>query len=85
MASDSELQGNLSNVRKYVQTIGDGVSTSFTLNHGMCTRNVIVNVQRTTSPFEIIEADIFHTSLNQITVSFAKPPAINEYTVVVIG
>ena len=69
----------------YVQQIGDGASQSFTIAHGLGVQGVVVTVFRSTSPFDEVEAEVEHTSINTVTVRTTLVPATNAYTVVVSG
>lgn len=71
---------------KYVTTVGLGDSTkTFTITHNLNSRDVSVTIRRTASPYDMVFANVTFTSLNALTVSFSKAPALNEYTVTVIG
>lgn len=73
-------------IHKYIGTItGDGTATSFTITHGLNSRDVIVNVYDA-STYEEIITDIVRTSTNAITVSFAVAPTVGtNYSVVIIA
>ncbi len=66
-------------------TIGDGSSTSFICTHGLGTRDVMVQVSRATSPYNVIQCDIDMTDTNNVTVEGNPAPDSNELTVVIIG
>ena len=72
-------------VRKYVDTIGNNSSTSFTINHGFDTRHVNVQVFQAGTPYAQVEADVERTDSNNVTIRFATAPGSSEYEVVVIG
>lgn len=69
----------------YTTTIGDGSTTSFTITHNLGTRNVVVSIYETASPYEEVLADVYKTTVNTITIQTAKAPTSGQYTVVVIG
>ena len=77
--------------KKATATVGNGTATAFEINHGLGTRDVIVQVYKNSSVWEQVEVDVLHysasdpTNVNKITVSFANPPSSEEYRVVVIG
>jgi len=60
-------------------------ATSTPVNHGYNTNDVMVQVYRTATPFDTVEADVERTTVNQVTVRFAVAPAANEYTILVSG
>jgi hypothetical protein len=62
-----------------------GGATSQVITHSLNTKDVIVNVYRTATPWDTIECDIERTSTTTLTLRFAVAPATNEYTVVVVG
>lgn len=64
------------------QTIGDGVSTSFNVDHNLGTTDVLVGVYRISDGSEIFP-EIVHSTINRVVVTFDFPPATNEYRVVV--
>ena len=80
-------------VRKYATSItGDNTSTSFTLTHGLGTRDVQVRVYQTSAApdtqYADVEVDITRSSANtnDITIAFATAPAsTTTYGVVVVG
>lgn len=73
-------------VRKFAQAIGDGSSLAYVVTHNLGTQDVTVSVYNASSPFEEVEVDVEHTSINTITVRFAVlAPTSNQYRVVVHG
>lgn len=69
---------------KYVNaTVGGAISQL--INHALNTRNVLVEVFRTATPWDTVDCDIERTDVNNVTLRFAVAPAANEYTVVVVG
>lgn len=69
----------------YAQTIGNGVAQSFAINHFLSSRDVAVEVYRMAPPYDMVEANVEHTSLNSLTVRTLTVPSASEYRVVVIG
>ena len=68
----------------YSTKIGDGTTTSFTITHTLNSRNVIVSIYETGSPYQEVIADVYHNGLNTIKVEFATAPTSNQYTVNII-
>lgn len=64
-------------------TIGNGASTSLTFTHSLGTRDVIVQVYRTGTPYDTILCDVTRNSTSQVTCDFNTAPTTNEFTVVV--
>jgi hypothetical protein len=73
--------------RTVALTIGDGTNTSYTVQHGLGTRDVTVQVYDTgASPtYETVVTDVVRTDTNNVTISFSAIPASNSYRVVVTG
>jgi hypothetical protein len=74
--------------RTVALTIGDGVNLSYVVQHGLGTRDVIVQVYEVSggSPtYETVVTDVTRTDTNNVTVAFTSAPASNAYRVVVTG
>lgn len=65
----------------YLTTIGDGVSSSFTITHGLSTRDVVVSFTETTAPYASFSTTWEATTLNSIKVYFETPPTTNSVRV----
>lgn len=68
----------------YVQTIGDGVTTSIVVTHNLNSRNVIISVKDAATYVEV-ECDKAATTVNTVTLGFATAPATNSYFVTIIS
>jgi len=71
--------------RRYTVAFGDATNVTFTITHNMNSRNIMVIVRETDSPYEVVYPDIALTTVNTLTLTFAVAPALNKYTVTVIG
>jgi len=71
--------------RKYAVAIGDGTATSYTVTHNLGTKDVVVHVYESVTPFAQVEVDVLHTSTDALTINFAAAPATGAYRVVVTG
>lgn len=71
--------------RKLAFSIGDASATSYTVNHGLLTRDVTVQIFDNASPYAQVEADVEHTDSSNVTIKFATAPTSNQYRVVVVG
>ncbi|MBS0364894.1 MAG: hypothetical protein JSR67_03610 [Proteobacteria bacterium] len=73
-------------IGKFAQTIGDGTTTSFVLNHGLGTSDVQVKVYRVGTPFdEGTQPAIQHTDANHVTLVFSTAPSSNQFRAVIWG
>lgn len=70
---------------KFSVTVGDGVTTSYVLTHNLNSRDVVVMLRETASPYAQVITDVEMTTANTLTVKFATAPTTDQYTVVVIG
>jgi hypothetical protein len=60
-------------------------ATSTVVNHAFNTRDVLVDVYRTVSPWDSVECDIERTDVNNVTVRFTTAPAAGDYRIVVLA
>jgi hypothetical protein len=72
-------------IQRFAANVGNGSSTSFTVNHALGVQDVIVQVYRNSSPFDVVLVDIEFTDTNNVIVRFAVAPTTNQFRVVVIG
>ena len=72
-------------VRKYAANVGDGVATSYSINHALNTKDVQVTVYDNASPYAEVICDVEHTSTSAVTLLFSVAPTSNQYRVVVQG
>lgn len=68
--------------RSYTESIGDGTTTSFTVTHGLGTRNVMVQMYDASS-YETVYAEVSRASTTELTIRFNTAPAANDITVLV--
>lgn len=73
--------------RKYMQDIGNGTDSTFTITHALGTEDVMVQVREATDDKAVVLADIEIFNVMQIKLKFdpATPPTNNQYRVLVIG
>ena len=69
--------------RQHTANIGDGAATSYAVTHNFNTRDVSVEVYRTSGNYDSVIAEVQRTSVNQVTVVFDTAPSSNAYRVVV--
>ena len=81
----TDENGNVTTIaRKFVASIGDGTATSYTVNHNLDSRDVMVQINDATT-YEVVMAGITITDENNITVRFETAPAANAYRVIIIA
>ena len=68
--------------RSYVQNIGDGSNTSYTVTHSLNTRDVIVQLYDN-STYDTVFADVVRTNTTTVTITFASAPTSNDIRVLV--
>jgi hypothetical protein len=56
-----------------------------TVTHNFNTRDVRVDVYRTTTPWDTVDADVERTTVNSVDVRFAVAPTAAQYRIVVQG
>jgi len=70
----------------YAASFGDGVSTTFTINHNLGTRDVVVQVYYNSGSYQQAEFDVQHTDANNVTINVnGLTPSSNQFRVVIHG
>lgn len=62
-----------------------GAGTAVVVNHALNSRDVTVEVYRSTTPWDTVICDVERTDVNNVTLRFATAVAANAYRVVVQG
>jgi hypothetical protein len=70
--------------RVVAKVIGDGTATSFIVQHGFATRDVLVQVYDAAT-YDTVICDVVRTDTNNVTVTFSVAPTLNSYRVVITG
>ena len=68
---------------KFAQDIGNGALTSIAVTHNFGTRDILVDVYATASPFDQVTVGVELTDTNTVTLCFDSAPATNAYRVVI--
>lgn len=71
--------------RHYKASIGDGSSTTITVTHNLNTRDVVVMIVESGSPYEQVFPTIAAASVNTVTATFSVAPSSNQYRCMVIA
>jgi hypothetical protein len=69
---------------KYSTILGNGILSSFTINHNLSTTDVVMTVSNVSAK-QIVYPDIVITDSTQIQVSFNSVPPLTSYKVSIIG
>lgn len=77
-----------------VEALGDGIekvtqavggSTESVISHNLGTRDVVVEVRQTASPYAQVFPGVEMTTDDSVTIRFAQAPDPDQYTVTVVG
>jgi hypothetical protein len=72
-------------IRKYTTTIGDGSATQFDLTHNFNTRDVIVQVYKTSGGYDQVYCDVLAYTTNIVRLVFSSAPAVNSLRVIILA
>jgi len=75
----------VSSISQYSTSVGDGVSTSYVINHNLGSQSVVVQVRQASTPFAVVHPDIQITDANNVTLVFDAAPSSGQYSVIVLG
>ena len=67
----------------HAELIGNGALQTFTVNHALNTRDVIVQVVETATPWATIFAQVSRSTVNDVVITFSTVPTSNQYKVLV--
>lgn len=70
---------------KLVAVLGDGTATSFIITHDLNTFDIVDSLRYTAAPYSKVLTNVDYTSLDTVTVSFKRAPALNQFTLTLIG
>lgn len=84
-ADAATARTNLAATGKYATDVGDGAATAYVITHGLGTRDVVVSVHESATPWAEVIVDVEKTSTNTVTLRFAVAPTSAQYRVTVIG
>tara|TARA_B100000003_G_scaffold197785_1_gene202090 strand:+ start:1314 stop:2267 length:954 start_codon:yes stop_codon:yes gene_type:complete len=69
-------------LKKFSANIGDGSNTSYTVNHALGSRDVIVQLYDNSS-YDTVFADVVRTDVNNVTITFGAAPSTNDIRVLI--
>lgn len=70
------------NTKTFAANVGDGVLTTFNIDHNLNSRDLTVQVYDNTT-FEDVEVDIVRSTVNRVILTFNTAPSTNAYRVVI--
>jgi hypothetical protein len=70
---------------KAVGTIGDGSNTQIDVTHNLGSRDLIVQLRTTASPYDLVMCDIEALDNNTTRFKFAAAPTSAQYSYVILG
>lgn len=76
---------NEGGISEYSALIGNGSSTSFTVNHALSADIDVFVTVREVSSGEYVHPDIKYQDSNNVVIEFASAPTNNQYKVTVLG
>lgn len=74
--------GGVLGIQKYIENVGDGVATGYTITHNLDTEDVTVSLYEGK---KTVFAEIEILDENSIKVGFSKAPTTNAVKAVIIG
>lgn len=75
----------LGGTTKFSDDVGDGAATAYVITHNLNSRDVVVSVRRSTTPWDVVLCDVEMTSVNTVTLRFAVAPTTDQYRVTIVG
>lgn len=73
------------NKPNFNQTIGDGATTSFTITHGLNTKDLVISVRQVASPFAKVVVEEQFPTANTVVLVFGTAPTVGQYAVSIKG
>tara|TARA_B100001109_G_scaffold141945_1_gene115578 strand:- start:168 stop:1121 length:954 start_codon:yes stop_codon:yes gene_type:complete len=81
-SNNFSVSGGFVSLKKFSASIGDGSNTSYTVNHALGSRDVIVQLFDNSS-YDTVIADVVRTDVNNVTISFTVAPSTNDIRVLI--
>jgi len=73
------------NINSYKGTIGDGVTSEFTITHSLNTQDIMFVARNAIAPYENINVAWAAASANTVTLDFSTPPANNSVRIGILS
>lgn len=77
------LSGSVWAHKGYAADVGDGSNVSYTVTHNLGTRDVMVQVRRTSGDYDFVDVKAGAATTNTVVVEFDTAPTSNQYRVLV--
>jgi hypothetical protein len=74
----------LTNARRFTTPLA-GSAVTYNVNHGFNARNVVYQLYRSATPWDVVETEVKFLDANNLTVNFNVAPAAGEYTISIVG
>lgn len=84
-ASNDGLQVSSGVLTKKVFLIGDGINSTYTINHGFNSRDLLVRVRENYNDYTMVEVGIDFLDENQVLIDTGEPIETDSHVVMVIG
>ena len=81
-SNNFSVTGGFVSLKKFSASIGDGSNTSYTVNHALGSRDVIVQLYDNSS-YDTVIADVVRTDTNNVTIAFTVAPSTNDIRVLI--
>ena len=81
-SNNFSVTGGFVSLKKFSASIGDGSNTSYTVNHALNSRDVIVQLYDNSS-YDTVIADVVRTDVNNVTIAFTVAPSTNDIRVLI--
>lgn len=69
----------------YVETIGDGTNSTYTVTHNLNTKDISVSIRDANSPYDVIQARWEATTSNSITIDFSTAITASSRRVFIVS
>ena len=84
-ANAAGAKTNLGFLTKFTETIGDGSTTAFTINHNLGTTAILFPSLIEISTGNVELANFVVVDANNMTVTFSTPPTLNQFSITIAG
>lgn len=71
--------------RKVAANLGNASATDFIIEHNLNSRDLVVTIRESASPYSQVITEVEFTTVNTLTVRFAQAPASSEFRISIVG